>query len=98
MLASGVSQSQMGNLRLSAVHTRLWNALTVTGLPAVNVHTIDCPEGRQTLELCDTGSFLLLGIMARDAEIRPRDAARPEATCGISDETARLPMPRGRMS
>ncbi len=41
----------------------LLDAVKIDGLPPVNVHAFDYPAGRNTLEIRDTGAFLVLGVI-----------------------------------
>ena len=39
------------------------DAVKIEGLPAITVHAFDYPAGRHTLEVRDTGAYLILGVV-----------------------------------
>ena len=52
---------------------KILNAMKISGLPPVNVHTYDFEPGTHTL-LFDNDVFLILGFMDGSGDISPRDA------------------------
>lgn len=52
----------------------LRNAAKLKSLPPVNVHVMNFPKGRHTLDVHGSGAFLLLGMVPQSAKITPRDA------------------------
>lgn len=55
------------------------NALTITDLPAINVHVMTYPAGKHKLDLRGQGSYLILGFVPSTTEISRRDAGRRAA-------------------
>jgi hypothetical protein len=55
---------------------QILNAVTIAGLPAIDVHAFDYDAGRHRLEVRGHGSFLVLGVMSKSASITKRDAGR----------------------
>lgn len=58
------------------VEPAIENAVSIRGLPPVDVHVWRVPAGRSTLDLRTRGGFMILGITTRSAEIKRRDAKR----------------------
>ncbi len=63
---------------------KILNALEITGLPPVNVHTYYFEPGEHSL-LFDNDVFLILGFIDGDANIQPRDAGlgKTEVATGL---------------
>ncbi|HMO26626.1 MAG TPA: hypothetical protein PKB10_10180, partial [Tepidisphaeraceae bacterium] len=53
----------------------IFNAATISELPAMHVHVFDYPAGRHKMDLRGKGSFVILGITT-STDIHPRDAGR----------------------
>jgi hypothetical protein len=51
-------------------------AATITETPAVDVHALNYPAGKHTLDVKGPGSFVILGVIPQSAKLEKRDAAR----------------------
>jgi hypothetical protein len=58
------------------VDPQIEKAVTIVGLPAVDVHAWRYEAGRHTLDLRGDGSFVILGVIPADAPLTKRDAGR----------------------
>jgi hypothetical protein len=52
----------------------LENAVTIPGMPAVDVHVFKYDKGRHTLDVRGRGSFLILGMVPQSAHVAKRQA------------------------
>jgi hypothetical protein len=58
------------------VEPLILNAVTIARSPAVDVHAMNFPAGRNKLDVRGIGSFVILGVVPQSAKIEKRDAHR----------------------
>jgi len=58
------------------VEPLILNVVTIAGCPAVDVHAMTFPAGRNKLDVRGAGSFVILGVVPQSAKIEKRDAQR----------------------
>lgn len=56
------------------------NALTIAGLPPVDVFVIDYPKGKNVIDPEGNGLFVILGVLKADQVIQVTDAQLPDGT------------------
>ena len=53
------------------------NAVSISSMPAIDVHAMSFDKGRHTLDVRGSGSFIILGVIPQSAQITKRDARLP---------------------
>jgi hypothetical protein len=56
------------------------NALTIAGLPPVDVFVVDYPKGRNVIDPEGSGLFVILGVLKADQVMQVTDAQLPDGT------------------
>jgi hypothetical protein len=62
------------------VEPLILNAATIAGCPAIDVHAMEFPKGRNKLDVRGAGTFVILGVVPQSAKIEKRDAQRKGGT------------------